>query len=110
MDTRGSTTCCGVTFQGSAQPGFTNILCHLQTPGSLGLTLGTSREPGALQAGGFQLSQLGQQPHWLNSKREERANVDIQSLACKKVTLDLHKEKQLGISLRLEILFQRLLS
>lgn len=32
----------------------------------------SSCEPGILQAGGFQLSKLRQQPHLINSEREER--------------------------------------
>lgn len=60
----------------------------------------SSREPGVLQASGFQLSKLRQQLHLINSERERR---EIQSvylvLFQEKITLDLHKEKQLGISL-----------
>lgn len=81
------------------------ILGHLPTWGSLCLTLHTSREPGVLRAAGVQWSKFSQQQHSINSEKggSERGNLVPH---CKKITVDLHKEKQLGISLCLQSIFK----
>lgn len=81
------------------------ILGHLPTWGSLGLTLHTSREPGVLRAAGVQWSKFRQQQHLINSETGGSEHGYLVP-RCKKITLDLHKEKQLGISLCLKSTFK----
>lgn len=89
-------------LQGYLQSDIMRILCHLHTRGSLCLTLCTPREPGVPGVAGLQLSKFRHQPCLINSQRggSQRGYLVPH---CKKMTWDVHGEKQPGISLCLEV-------